>query len=79
MSDEIRADTARPYPKHPGAWMPGRSGAFQLSSGDRFIYDIDGRRGWADEFTSDGDAYVCWDDGTYDIIKWNHMSPEPQS
>ena len=67
----------QPFPKHPGAMMPGRSGAFNLSSGDRFVHDLDGRRGRADEFTSDGDAYVCWDDGTYDVIKWNHMSPEP--
>ena len=67
----------RLYPKHPGAMMPGKSGAFNLNSGDRFVHDLDGRCGWADEFTSDGDAYVCWDDGTYGIIKWNHMSPEP--
>jgi hypothetical protein len=69
----------KPYPKHPGALMPGPSGAFQLSSGDRFVYDIDGRHGRADEFTSDGDALVCWDDGTYATIKWNHMSPEPSA
>jgi hypothetical protein len=30
------------------------------------------------EVTCDGDAFVCFDDGTYDVIKWNHMYPEPQ-
>lgn len=65
----------RPYPKHPGV-MSSKSGAFNLSNGDRFVYDIDGRHGWADEFLPDGDALVCWDDGTYGMARWNHMSPE---
>ncbi len=63
---------------HPFAFSNNRSGAFNLNAGDRFIYDIDGRRGVADEFLQDGDAYVTWDDGTYGMVKWNHMSPEPR-
>lgn len=62
---------------HPHAIIPNRSGAFCLNSGDRFIYDIDGRCGWADEFLHDGDAFVTFDDGTHETIKWNLMSPEP--
>jgi hypothetical protein len=62
---------------HPLAFPNNKSGAFNLNAGDRFIYDIDGRRGVADEFLSDGDAYVTWDDGTYGMIKWNHISPDP--
>lgn len=68
-------DTSNPRP-HPYAIVPNRSGAFSLSSGDRFVYDIDGRHGWADEFLHDGDAFVTFDDGTHATIKWNLMSPE---
>lgn len=56
--------------------MTYKSGAWNLKSGDRFIYDIDGRRGVAKEFLQDGEAFVTFDDGTSDTIKWNHMSPE---
>lgn len=61
---------------HPAAWPGNRSGAFDLSSGDRFVYDIDGRHGWADEFLHDGEALVTFDDGEHATIKWNLMSPE---
>lgn len=63
---------------HPYATPGNRSGAFHLNAGDRFVYDIDGRRGVADEFLHDGDAFVTWDDGTFGTIKWNLMSPEPK-
>lgn len=68
-------------PLHPMAFSHTKSGAnsgsaFELNAGDRFIYEIDGRHGRADEFLQDGDAYVLFDDGTYDCIKWNHMRPE---
>ncbi len=67
-------------PPHPAAINPrnGKNGAWSLRSGDRFVYDIDGRRGWADEFLSDGEAFVTFDDGTWEVIKWNLMSPEPE-
>jgi hypothetical protein len=61
---------------HPLALPNIRSGAFDLRSGDRFVYDIDGRHGRADEFLHDGEAFVTFDDGTHATIKWNHMSPE---
>jgi hypothetical protein len=63
-------------PIHPSAMIGNKSGAFDLSAGDRFIYSIDGRHGRADEFLQDGDAFVTFDDGTYDTIKWNHMVQE---
>lgn len=64
---------------HPMAYPgDGRSGAWGLRSGDRFVYDIDGRHGWADEFLSHGDAFVTFDDGEHATIKWNAMSPEPK-
>jgi hypothetical protein len=68
--------TTNPTP-HPLAFPNNRSGAFSLNAGDRFVYDIDGRQGWADEFLQDGDALVTFDDGTHDIIKWARMSPLP--
>jgi len=61
---------------HPLSIPSNKSGAFQFTSGDRFIYDIDGRCGCADEFLQDGDALVTFDNGCHEIIKWNMMSPE---
>lgn len=66
-----------PNPKpHPFALRGHRNGALGIKAGDRFVYDVDGRHGWADEFLQDGDAFVTFDDGTHDTIKWNLMSPE---
>lgn len=61
---------------HPMSVPNNRSGAFFLSAGDRFVYDIDGRHGFADEFLHDGDALVTFDDGKHETVKWNNMSPE---
>ena len=61
---------------HPLAITPNRSGAFGMAAGDRVIYQIDGRRGVADEFLCDGDAFVTWDDGTCGTVKWNHLQKE---
>ena len=47
-----------------------------MKSGDRIIYTIDGRRGIADEFLHDGDAFVSFDDGERETVKWNHLVPE---
>lgn len=70
------ANTTNPKP-HPLVAFPGHcNGALGMRAGDRFVYDLDGRRGWVDEFLSDGDAFVTFDDGTHATIKWNHMSPE---
>jgi hypothetical protein len=63
-----------PYAIGPNA-EPGGSGAFDMQSGCRVIH-LDGRRGVADEFLSDGDALVSWDDGTFDTVRWNSIRPE---
>jgi hypothetical protein len=44
-----------------------------MRAGDRVRYMLDGRIGRADEFLSDGDAFVTWEDGTYGTVKWNHL------
>jgi hypothetical protein len=50
------------------------------SPGERVRYTIDGRTGVADEFLSDGDTFVTWDDGTFGNVKWNHLEPaQPKS
>jgi hypothetical protein len=61
---------------HPFAQNNHRSGACGMKNGDRVIYTIDGRRGVADEFLHDGDAFMSWDDGTHGTVKWNHLVPE---
>lgn len=60
---------------HPFAQTTFHNGANGMKAGDRIRYTIDGRTGTADEFLSDGDTFVTWDDGTYDTVKWNHLEP----
>lgn len=64
-------------PLHPFAFSGNKSGAFNMRAGDRVIYEIDGRHGRADEFLSDGDAFVTFDDGSYETVKWNNLRKEP--
>lgn len=59
---------------HPRAF-PGKSGALGMKAGDRICYMPDGCCGIADEFLSDGDVLMTWDDGTFGIVKWNNLSP----
>lgn len=61
---------------HPLAIPNNRSGANGMKAGDRVIYAIDGRRGVADEFLHDGDAFVTFDGGIYETVKWHHLRAE---
>lgn len=63
---------------HPFAQTRHKSGANGMKAGDRVVYIIDGRKGVADEFLPDGDAFVTWDDGTFGTIHWHHLRPFPQ-
>lgn len=55
----------------------GNSGAWnEVHAGDRIIYLIDGRTGMLDECLHDGEAFVTWDDGTYETVKWHNLAPE---
>ena len=60
---------------HPLALTGHRNGARGMKAGDRVRYTLDGRAGTADEFLSDGDTLVSWDDGTFGAVKWNHLEP----
>lgn len=51
-----------------GAWN-------EVHAGDRIIYLIDGRIGTLDECMHDGDAFVTWDNGTFETVKWHHLAP----
>lgn len=57
---------------HPLA-IKNDNGANGMKSGDRIIYIIDGRTGVADEFLHDGDAFVTFDDGQCETVKWHHL------
>lgn len=61
---------------HPHAIPENKSGAFGMKAGDKVRYTINNKTGIADEFLSDGDAYITWDDGSYGIVKWNYLVPE---
>lgn len=49
------------------------TGAYDMSAGDRICLKSDGREGVADEFLSDGDAFVSFDDGTFGTVRWNDL------
>lgn len=54
----------------------GNTGAWnEVQAGDRIIYLINGRTGTLDECLHDGDAFVTWDDGTFETVKWRHLAP----
>jgi hypothetical protein len=61
---------------HPYAIPGNQSGANGMKCGDRIVYTIDGRHGVADEFLHDGDAFVSFDDGSFETVKWNHLRIE---
>lgn len=61
------------FPPHPLSMPANRTGAMDMQAGDRFRYR--GRTGRVDEFLSDGDALVTFDDGEYAEIKWARMEP----
>lgn len=61
---------------HPLVQTNRHNGACGMKAGDRVVYSIDGRCGVVDEFLSDGDAFVTWDDSSFDTVKWNHLFPE---
>lgn len=48
-----------------------------MKAGDRVVLS-DGRRGRADEFLQDGEAYVTLDNGSCVTVRWQQMSPEKQ-
>jgi hypothetical protein len=52
-----------------------KPGVYALRAGDRIISQ-DGRRGVADEFLQDGEAYVSFDDGTCACVRWQQISRE---
>lgn len=60
---------------HPLA-IEGKNGANGMVVGDRVVHVPDGRRGVADEFLHDGDAFITFDDGQFATVKWNNLMPE---
>ena len=64
---------------HPLAIIGHHNGANGMKAGDRVQHTLDGRMGIADEFLHDGDAFVTWEDGSHDTVKWNHLIPLPPS
>ena len=63
---------------HPLA-LSGNNGGFtdfneqKVKAGDKVLYVIDGRTATLDEAFHDGDAFVTFDDGAYDTVKWRHL------
>ena len=64
-------------PSHPLSFPDSRGGANGMKAGDRVVY-TDGRHGRADEFLQGGEAFVTFDDGKYESVNWNHLSPESE-
>ena len=59
---------------HPLA-ISKKNGANGMKAGDRVVYTIDGRAGTADEVMHDGDCLMTFDDGSFEVVKWNHLVP----
>lgn len=64
---------ALPHP-HYKSGGTNRNGQ-QMQSGDRIRCMITGRTGIADEFLSDGDTFISWDDGSFGTAKWYNLEP----
>jgi hypothetical protein len=65
---------------HPLAFTGRRNGGtnkhgVSISAGDRIRNPFNGKCGIADEFLQDGDAYITYDDGTHDCVKWHNLEP----
>lgn len=58
--------------RHPLA-IGGRTSVAGITSGDRVRSRYTGLTGVVDEFLSDGDAFVSWDDGTFGTVKWREL------
>ena len=44
-----------------------------VRAGDKVLHTLSGRTATLDEALHDGDAFVTFDDGTHDTVKWNHL------
>lgn len=65
---------------HPFAIVGHRNGGTNkfgqtMEAGCRVRNPFNGKVGVADEFLQDGDAYISYDDGTFDTVKWYHLEP----
>ena len=64
---------------HPLAFEENKSAFTRYRTGERFQtgdkirHAKDGRTGTLDEVLHDGEAFVTWDDGTYDTLKWEEI------
>ena len=45
----------------------------EVKAGDQIIYGPDQRTGIMDEALHDGDAFVTFDDGSRETVKWRHL------
>lgn len=54
----------------------GNSGAWnEVHAGDHVISLTSGQTGILNECLHDGDAFVTWDDGSFDTVKWHNLAP----
>ena len=54
----------------------GNSGVWnEVHSGDHVICLITGKTGMLDECLHDGEAFVTWDDGTFETVRWFNLAP----
>jgi hypothetical protein len=67
-----------PPDKHPLA-MNNNSGAMGMKAGERLFHIPSQQWCVADEFLHDGDAFVTFDDGRHDTVKWSSLSKAPDA
>lgn len=55
------------------------TGAYNMKSGDILLHIASGRLCRADEFLSDGEAFVTFPDGNHATVKWLDLQELPPS
>lgn len=64
---------------HPHSFLDNDAGftdrnGQSVREGDKVRYEIDGRTAIMDEAFQDGEAFVTWDDGKHDTVKWRNLT-----
>ncbi len=62
------------FPNNKGGFTDGQGN--KVKAGDRICYRFGNKKGRLDEALHDGDAFVTWDDGSYETVKWRHLAKE---
>lgn len=61
-------------PPHPLAFNGSSSTGFYGHTSGDILTHVSGKKCRLDEALPDGEAFITFEDGTYDCVKWNSLS-----